>query len=305
VSNIAILNLSPLKWRGISVYVSTIETPFHQTQVPRNYPYVPVPGHDWTGFDLTVTATIHFLNTIEPTLYPERWVEFRDAIFDGTSGPLEHPDLGEINACVLDGSFRISAQTTAGIIVTVTWSQTRDDVEEAVEFGTSGGDTEQAEAADEALEELELEYPDGEPDTSLGETVGAIEGAVFSYGQQIGGAINQAQGLIGKHLQAIDLMGQAWRFADPTGRDANAGNSARATAETSLYNLYASLGKRADDAAKKARPVAVHLVKASTPMTGLAAALGNTLDELLGLNPSLASSPTVPATSRVIHYVKA
>lgn len=306
MSNIAILNLSPLSWRGINLYVSSIETSFTHRQVERAYPYVDVPGHDWTGFDgVKVSATVHFLNTIEAGMYPGKWVEFRDAIFDGSSGPLVHPDLGGITARVLDGNYRIAATTTAGVLVSVQWTQTRDEVEDEATFSAADGGEEAAEAADEALEELDLIYPDGEPDTSLSDTIGAIEGAVFSYGQQIGGAINQAKGLVGKHIQALDLMGQAWRFADPGGKDANAGNSARAVAETNLYNLYASLGKRAEDAAKKARPVAIHLVKASSPMTGLAAALGNSLDDLLGLNPSLASSPTVPAGSRVIHYVKA
>jgi hypothetical protein len=305
LSNLVILNLQPLKWRGISLYVSEFNTTWSHRQVERAYPYVDVPGHDWTGFDgFKTQATIHFLNTIEPTLYPERWVEFRDAIVDGSTGPLEHPDLGEIKARPMEGSLRITAQSTAGILVTCSWAQTRDTVEDdETAFATSGGDSEQAEAADEGLAALTLIYPDGEPDSSLSDTVGAIEGAVFTYGQQIGGAINQAQGLVGRHIQAIDLMGEAWRHSDPSDRDAMAGAVARAATETLLYNMYDKLGKKAEQAAKKARPTSVHLVTGPSSLAALAGALGNTLDELLTLNPSAASSPTVTTGAKIQHYV--
>jgi hypothetical protein len=303
MANDAILRLAPLKWRGIALWASVIETPFSHTQVQRRYPYVPIPGHDNTGFALSLSATLHFLNTIEPGMYPERWTEFRDAYFDGSSGPLEHPDLGEITAVPTEGSLRIAATSTAGVLVQAAWEQSRDDVADQIDFGSGGGQPEEsAEAADEAVEELDLEYPDGEPETSLEGTVGAIEGGIFSLGQEIGGAINQAKGLVAARINAIDLMGQAFAFADPATRDTNAGNPARAVAETSLFALYESLGKRADDAAKKARPTGVYLVKTSAPLASLARQLKNSEAELIGLNSSLASSPNVSAQARVVYY---
>ena len=303
MSNDAILRLSPLKWRGIALWASSIETTFGHTQVERAYPYVPIPGHDNTGFAIGVSATLHFLNTIEPGMYPEKWTEFRDAYFDGTLGPLEHPDLGEFSAVPTEGSMRITAQSTAGVLVQVAWSRTRETAEETVDFGTAGGQSEEsAEAAEEAVAELDLEYPDGEPETSLEGMVGAIEGAVFTFGQEIGGAINQAKGAVAARINAIDLMGQAFAFADPTSRDANAGNAARAVAETNLFALYDSLGKKADDAASKARPTSVYLVTSSTPLARLASALGNGVGDLIALNASLASSPNVPAQARVVYY---
>lgn len=307
MSNTVILSLAPLRWRGIALYVSQIETPFSHRQIERPYPYVDVPGHDHTGFNgVQVTATIHFLNTIEPGMHPDKWLAFRDAIFDGSSGPLEHPDVGEITARVTEGSLTITAQSTAGVLCRVTWAQTRDEVEDEVTFGTPGGQSEEsADAADEALAELELTYPDGEPDTSLGDTIGQIEGGIFSLGQELGGAINQAKGLCTKHLDALDLMGQAFRWAPPEVRDAIAGDPARAVAEEALLTLFDSLGKLGSDAATKARPVNVFLVKSATALPALAIALGNTVDELLTLNSGLAASPTVPAGSKVIHYVKA
>jgi prophage DNA circulation protein len=307
VSNDVILRLAPLKWRGISLYVSQIETPFSHRQIARPYPYVDIPSHDHTGFEgVRPTATIHFLNTIEPGMYPDKWLEFRAAVFDGSSGPLEHPDLGEITARVADGSLRITAQSVAGITCTVTWVQTRDEVEDVVEFGTPGGESEEAaEAADEALAELDLDYPDGEPDTSLEGTIGAVEGGIFSLGQEIGGAINQAKGTLNKHLDALDLIGQAFRFADPATRDANAGNTARTVAETAILMMYGGLGKMADDAAKKARPVSVYFVKTPTPLAALATQLGNSIDEIITLNTSVAASPTVTAGAKIVYYVKA
>jgi len=307
LSNSVILNLAPLKWRGISLYVSQIETAFSHRQVERQYPYVDVPGHDHTGFNgVQVTATIHFLNTIEPGMYPDKWLAFRDAIFDGSSGPLEHPDVGEITARVTEGSLRITAQTVAGILCTVTWTQTRDEVEDEIDFGVPGGESEEsADAADEALAELDLEYPDGEPDTSLSDMVGQVEGGIFSLGQELGGAINQAQGMVNKHLDALDLIGQAFRWADPAVRAAQAGAIERAVAESALFTLFDSLGKKGAAAAQKARPLGVFMVKTATPLPALAASLGNTVDEILTLNSNLASSPTVPAQSKVTHYVKA
>lgn len=306
MSNSVILNLAPLRWRGIALYVSQIETTFSHRQIERQYPYVDVPGHDHTGFNgVQTTGTLHFLNTIEPGMYPDKWLAFRDAIFDGSSGPLEHPDVGEITACVTEGSLRITAQSTAGILCTVTWVQTRDEVEDEVEFGTPGGQSEEsADAADEALAELELTYPDGEPDTSLSDMVGQVEGGIFSLGQELGGAINQAKGMVNKHLDALDLIGQAFRWAPPEVRDAIAGDPARAVAEAALITLYDSFGKLGSDAAAKARPTSIFFTKSPTPLPALALALANTVDELLTLNSGLASSPTVPANAKVQHYVK-
>jgi len=303
MANDAILRLSPLKWRGIAVWASSIDTTFSHTQVARNYPYVPIPAHDNTGFAVGVSATLHFLNTIEPGMYPEKWTEFRDAYFDGTLGPLEHPDFGEFTAVPTEGSMRITAQSTAGVLVTVAWERSREAANEEADFGTAGGQSEEsAEAADEALAELDIEYPDGEGDTSLGETVGQIEGAAFSLGQEVGGAINQAKGAVAARINALDLIGQAWAFADPTGRDANATNPARAVAETNLFALFESLGKKGEDAAKKARPTGVYLVRSPTPLASLAASLGNSVGDLLTLNTSLASSPNVLAQAKVVYY---
>ena len=307
MSNQVVLKLAPLRWRGIALYVSEIVTDFSHSQVERPYPYVDVPGHDHTGFDgVKVTATLHFLNTIEPGMYPDRWLPFRDAVFDGSSGPLEHPDVGEITARVLNGSLRITAQSIAGVMCSVTWVQSRDEVSDVIGFGIPGGESEEnAEAADEALGELTLVYPDGEPDTTLDGMVSQIESGIFSLGQEINGAVNKAQGLINKHLDALDLIGQTWGPSDPAGRNRNAGNPARAVAETALLALYDNFGKRASDQQQKARPVSVFFLQAQTPLPSLASALGNTVDEILGLNPSLASSPTVSAGAKVVHYVKA
>ena len=307
MANDVILKLAPLKWRGIALYVSQIETTFSHRQVERQYPYVDVPGHDHTGFNgLSVTATIHFLNTIEAGMYPDKWLLFREAVFDGSIGGLEHPDVGEIDARVMDGSLRITAQSTAGILCTVTWHQSRDDAEDEVEFGEpSGVADDSAAAADEALAALDLVYPDGEPDTSLDGMVGAIEGGIFSLGQEIGGAINQAKGAITKHLDALDLIGQTYASAAANVKDAMAADPARAIAESALLSLYDNLGKMGADAAKKARPTSLYLVKTPTPLPALAASLGNSVAEILALNSNLAASPTVPAQVKVIHYVKA
>src|SRR6516225_3627286 len=79
-------------------------------------------------------AKLYFHNTLEKDLYPLTWESWKQALFDGSSGDLIHPDLGTIRARVLKGSVRLVAESRAGVTVEVTFTETVDDPDKINEF---------------------------------------------------------------------------------------------------------------------------------------------------------------------------
>ena len=125
VQSNAIAGLQEFQWRGLSAPCSEVTFDFTHTHAPLVYPYVDDEGHDNTGrAAYRIQATLHFLNTVEPDLYPTRWRDWLPALLDGSPDDLIHPDVGAIRARVLTGSFTVAARERAGIVVRATWTST-------------------------------------------------------------------------------------------------------------------------------------------------------------------------------------
>lgn len=110
--------LRPFRWRGNTVLIESAPVDFEHRQAPREYYGIPGEGHDNTGMAaLKCRVKMFFLNTVEKDSFPDKWGVWQRALFDGSSGDLEHPVLGKFRARVEGGSIQFAAQTTAGVIV--------------------------------------------------------------------------------------------------------------------------------------------------------------------------------------------
>lgn len=128
--------LKEFVWKGVSVPVSTFEQDVRQDLVvhkfvDRNGAYVECTGRH----PVEITAEIPFLNTIysaaneswaQGALYPYQWRLFLKACLEGTSGILQHPELGPLN-CKLQSARTVwSGKVRSGVIVRASWVESDD-----------------------------------------------------------------------------------------------------------------------------------------------------------------------------------
>lgn len=299
--------LAPLTWRGIAVPSSETTYEMAHNQAPRSYAYVAVEGHDDTGRQgLKVSATLHFLNTIEPGLYPDKWVKWRDAfMLDGSAGALVHPDVGEIDARPIGTSVTITAQSTAGITVVANWVETNVDVDTEADRNFAAPDADMgalAAAADASMAELDIEYPDGEPETSLEGAILSIEGRVTTAAQSVSGKMTQIKGTIDRisaaHTRAINAVSNS----DAAIKDAVAGKPANWLLEAQLEMLRETLDAHIKIEKEKGRTTGIFRVVNAASLPDISEIVGNSLDDLLALNPELSAAPIVPSGAVVAFF---
>lgn len=302
-----IKKLRKLSWRGIEArFLSKAPYTVTQRQAPRQYPYLPVPGHDNTGHDgAAIQVELFFNEALAAGSYTKDWPKFRDALYDGSSGDLVHPDLGKIRAVVLSFSPDLTAQNRAGIVVQVAWQQTRDNPDQPVNAQAPAPDAKAvAVAADAAIAALKIRYPDG-----LGATTAALaqvkilypngdsEGTVFdlingiigsmnSLGLALAGKVTQAAALIDQMVSGVEALNDpyAWPAID------------------NLIQASASLQNSANKVIAAERPTAKKTIAAEMTLDNFAELVGNTLEEVAGLNPSTLFSPIVEKGTTLSYF---
>lgn len=124
-----------LTWRGLAAPpYDALPVKWRNRLAPRQYPHVDGDGHDPTGRDsFPFSARLYFVNTVVPAyahlgrLFPEYWERWRDELFDGAAGPLDHPVLGRIQARVAEGGGVLESKVQSGLVVDVSWVETNED----------------------------------------------------------------------------------------------------------------------------------------------------------------------------------
>ncbi len=281
--------LPPLSWRNLQwPHVESAPVHFSHSQAERKYPYVDAAGHDNTGRDpLVIRVRMFFLETLEPGAFTKKWPVWRKALFDGSSGPLEHPLLGVIRARVLDGDVQFAAQTTAGIIVDVTFTETIDSVDKPNKLReATPGKVEVAKAAQVAANQFQSAWPSQKLNTSLLDAVKAIETAMWDTQMTAAGFANQVAGDILVMIEAAETL------TDPTAFPAY----------DNLVFLWDLVKSSADAVSKDLRPTAARVVQNDTTIATFAAEVGNTENEIMSLNTRLLRSPLVPRGTSVSYY---
>ena len=292
--------LPQLTWRTLApVPVEDASYDFSHDQVERRYPYVDGAGHDHAGrAPIKFTARLVFINTLQKDLYPRAWQDWRAALFDGSSGDLVHPELGTVRARVMGGSVKITAHSRAGVVVDVTWVETLDDPDKApADFVVlSVSLQESARAADVACQKLGIEYPKVKdpPMISILDAIKSVEGQLFSAELRVLGAIHQ-------------VLGGIRQLEDAVARVEAATNHLGSPLHTwpALWNLQLveqGLLELVERTQKSARPFSTFLLDRHTTLDAFARAVGNTVAEVVELNPAALGKPLVPAGMALRFY---
>ena len=283
-----IQGLPPLTWRGMTAYIESAPVEFSHSQAERRYPYIDGAGHDWTGRDpVKIRVRLFFLETIDPGAFAKKWPKWRRALFDGSSGPLEHPVLGSFLARVEGGSIAFAAQTTAGVIVDVTFTETVDNVDKPNRFRepTPGGVT-VAKAAQKAADAYGIPWPSQKLDVSLEDAVKALTTSAWDTQVTFSGYANQIAGDI------ESMIVQAEALTDPKSYPAY----------DNLLHIWELSRDAANKAARDLRATGSRIVQNDTTLAAIAAAVGNTEQEIMQLNLRLLRSPIVPSGESVTYY---
>ncbi len=283
-----IAELPELQWRNLRAPCEDVSFHLSHSQAERRYPYIDGAGHDWTGRDpITCTVRLHFINTIESGLFPGRLQRWFEAVADGSSGDLDHPVLGRIRARVLEGDFEVTAKSRAGIVVTVKFTETLDNPEEATKFTLVEVDpVAAAKATDAAMSAAGIDYPDGKGSNSFLDAINQVTGAVFSASNSLTGAVNQVIGTIDGIYSDIEAIGDHSLWA----------------AKTNLTQLHAAMKSLEKKAGKGARPTATKTIAVASTLDAIAASVGNTTEEVMSLNLPLLKTPKVPANATVKYF---
>ncbi len=298
--------LPELSWRGFKVPCSAAPYEFSHTQVPLPYPYRDAEGHEWTGRNAIIfRATLFFLNTLQENLYPAGWNGYRNALFDGSAGDLEHPELGKIRARVLSGSVQLVAERRAGVVVEVTWTETVDDPDKDTTItGTPVTLQALAKQADWGCQKLGLTYPKivDPPVTDLLGLAKSLEGQIFSASLKVNGLINQANGFVEQLQGSLDRTLATAAKLQATAKNAIIANPAVWQTRQALDGLQDEFAKILQLAQQAARPTATFVTPSSMSLDAVGRAVGNTVVELSQLNPSRLSSPSIPKDASITFF---
>lgn len=292
--NVAIQGLFPFTFRGLDpVPTESVDSNFGHSQPEYQYPYIDVGTNDHTGRNPTkFTVRLHFINGLEGfcVLFPDAWNEWWEALSDGSSGPCWHPIYGPLRARVLDGNVPLVASMTAGVVVTVNFTETRDDIEQDLEFyRTNAAVSTLASAAQDAANAYEINYPSGDPaQPSLLDTIAQLESLAFEASLTYAGFANKVAGNVAKMIDTAKALN------DP---------SAWPAVEL-LTQLWDRLKSAAKQAAKTANPRPKRSAKAlsDTTLDAFARSVNNTLSDVAELNPEALGSPIVSKGSVLFYY---
>lgn len=288
-------SLPVLKFRGVAHrFYDVAGFDFSHSHGERSYPYVTGAAHDWTGLDARkFQFNLFFLNRLaprhDPPLFPDLWNQWWRELQDGSPGKLVHPLLGEGLVVVNGGSVKLDASAESGITVSVNFTTTIRDPEEAQTFEPVKATVQQIAAkADAAAQDADIWKPKKTSESLLG-LVKAIEGLVLQAQLEALGAINELQatvdGLIGLadkkvlddpiHYQAHDALVELW---------------------VALADLHKKVGEAL------ARPTGSVLLTNDMTLEAFAAAHDNTLGDIMDLNVAALASPNVPKGTMLKFY---
>lgn len=291
-----LFGLPALEWRGLEAPpYDTAPISVTHNQSPRKFPYIDGAGHDHTGRDpIRMTVRLFFINTLDLTagipLFPDLFELWKDALLDGSSGDLRHPILGPVRARVMTFDVNLDANVSlAGATVTVNWEDTIDNPAEQSDFEPLENNvTALAEAADNAMSALGIDFPDGGP-SNLANLLQQLEGFIFSAQLSVSGLINQAQGVV---EQLVDTIGRRDDALDYPALDN------LTLLHSALTDASLSIGSQ------RSRGTTTTTFPFATTLPTVGGEVGNTTEELMSLNLALLRSPSIPPNTPITVYTE-
>jgi hypothetical protein len=287
-----IQGLPKITWRGLFAKCEDASFSFSHTQVERGAYGIDGAWHDHARRDpIKFQCKLHFVNTLfggGVVEFPDNYQKWWDALKDGSTGPLRHPILGTINARVEKGNVSLSAQTTAGVVLNVEFTETLVDVTKATKFAQPSVDIKALAAqVGQDAGAFSVAFPSGILDRSLEDAVESFLGDVHAAQLTATGYATQIVGKVERMIAAVE------RVTDPR----------VAPLYTNLVTLWDALRTRAKEAERViGRSTSQRRAEGDTTLDALATGTGNTVEELMELNPALVQRTSVPKGTLYAYY---
>jgi hypothetical protein len=286
----AVLGLARMKLDGlVSPEYDVASFDFDNCVTPRHYPYIDRDGHDNVGRKSHAGGfKLYFLNSLELESFPQKWDEWKRVLFDGSSKEMIHPLLGPLDVRIISGSVTVEARTTSGVLVEFKWEEdltdpTADAWDDATNVSVAAAKTE----AQASVAAANIPWPSEEAVTDAWDAIAMVESAMYSVDLAIDGMINQAQGKIDELIGFIDA-------------EQNHSYYAAKDALVKLWGAFESLGEKAG--VKLSRTIATGTTVGDTTLDELADSTGNSLADLMTLNPTLLGNPIVKSGTAYRYY---
>jgi hypothetical protein len=286
--------LSTLRWKGLEAPPYEFVTfEYKNDLAARALPYVDGDMHDFTGRrSFPMRARLLFVNTLFSTigkrLFPEYWGEWSQ-VLDGTPGELVHPILGSLKARIESVTGQVEARNQGGVVVDITWVETVEDPRVPNYLAILGGDPATlAAAADSAAAQFGIEVPPDLGYDSLLTGYQATVGLSFTLDPTAAIVLGSVLAAAGVMIDALDALQQPEALP----------------AVDVVMAFWRSLTVQLELLRALARPVGTRVVTGSDiTLDAFASSVGNTLQEVMGLNPQALLSPYVTRGSVLSYYL--
>lgn len=286
-----IQSLPKLRWRGLSAPMESAPVDFSHAQAERKAYGIDGAWHDHGGREpLSIKVRLHFINTLfGGTLwFPNEYNKWQKALFDGSPGKLRHPILGEFDAVVLNGSVSLDPRQLGGVSVDVTFSETLLDVTKPTELKTLEVDVKAL--TNQVLNDagnLGINFPSGILNSDLGDAINSVLGSIASAQMTVSGYGNQIVGGIEDMIERVELI------SDPK----------VAPVYDNLVHLWDTMRTRVAELEKlSARSTQKRTLDVDSAFDAMATKYGNSVEDLMSLNPQLVKFRVVPKGSIVTFY---
>jgi DNA circularisation protein N-terminus len=296
-------------WRGIGFPVVETEIELRQDlvihkMVDRDSAHVEATGRAPMQF----TARIPFLNRIAPgkaekwvqPLYPTVWKQFFAACADKSTGPLRHPEIGDITCKCEIARTRWAGDVRSGVFVSVTWIETDDSIQNNdLAFSSPSPISNLQNAAldlDGGLFQVNpaITPQPYVPPTSFQDLVRSIR-SVFDqvtlsqkqFAGRIDNVIYQAQSLEDAFNRAVNASALNWPLL-----------LAAEQAKSACYDLKATQ-------LTKGKRIAQYTTQKDASLGQVAAIIGAPITDIMALNPAYVQFPILQSGSVIRYYLAA
>jgi prophage DNA circulation protein len=304
--------LKEFSWKGVSFPVTETELEVRQDLVihkfaDRNGAYV----EDMGRHPVQVTARIPFLNHIysasseswaQGNLYPYQWRLWLKACLEGTSGTLQHPELGPLNCKIDLAKTTWSGTVRGGVIVQATWIES-DDTQ-----------------ADQLSQDLSSQSPIAQLTSSaddLDANITTLQSAVslqqnplpplqFSFSQLAGqiSAVIDTGTILQKEFQgATDNVIYQCNRVETSLNLASAASPLNWPIFQSCERLKSTAyALKAQPSVASGKTITSLVTQKDSTIAQLALSVGESIDDFIKLNSQLVGTPVVPANTVILYY---
>lgn len=303
--------LQQCAWRGISFPIETIVTKGGQKLAVHNRMDRDGANVEGTGRKpFTFSIKGYFIQGLTPginedwsgdELFPDDWLIMRSTlVHDKSTGILTHPLYGDINCKLQDWTETIYSGMRDGIIVDLEFIETIDDGDQPGDVASTaslqGSVIASANTSALSLDSQTLALTNSN-------IVNSKAKAAITALNKNGNMITQVTSIINSvALQTVgkisSLINTVYAFKNTMRNEA----SFLADLFDTCEELIDSLNKLSLTFVNK-RETSIYTVSFDTTLASIAGYTGNTLQNIISLNPYLAAYPIVPYKTKVLYYI--